>query len=210
MTKKKPSQSERRPWRGPSAAREVRRDEQGRAEEQDPRDVAQRGRLPLADQAGHGGVRDRAAPRTPRRTGRTGVRQQATTVTTATASARWPARRSFGDVLDPGEPEHGRRQEEAAVDVRPQDSDRDDQPQPPRVRSAIDDEEQRQREQRHRDELRAERQRRRRDGERAERQPGRALGRRSPGDGTARRSWPQMSPTRAARNSTSPVQPATR
>ena len=103
--------------------------------------------------------------------GPNGVRQQATAVTTATASARWRRGEPLGDVGDPGEPEHGRRQEEAAVDVRPQDSDGDDQPQPPRVRSTIDDEEQRQREQRHRDELRPQRQRGRRDGERAERQP---------------------------------------
>ena len=124
------------PRRRPSPAGEVRRDEQRGPVEQDSRDVTQRGRLPLADQARHRGVRtelgridpDRWAERrqAARHSGhhRDGQREVAT-------------RRALCNVGDPGEPEHGRREEEAAVDIRPRDRDRDDEPQPPRVRPAV-------------------------------------------------------------------------
>ena len=200
---------QRRPRRGLSAAREVRRDEHGGPVEQDPRDVAQRGRLPFADQARHRRVRpelrrvdpdgwaERRQATGDRGHHRDGQREVA-------------ARRALCHVCDPGKPEHGRRQEEAAVDVRPKDGDRDDEPQAAGGAQRG----------------------RRRGGASARTAPWRSAGdagpspaprpRMRPAPATPRVRTPvpwrrhsskivaAISPTRAARKSTSPVHPATR
>ena len=73
------------------------------------------------------------------------------------------------DVLEPGEPEDDRAEEEAAVDVGPDEDDERDRPQPTGVRAAVGDEQQDDREQRHPDELRPQPERDGRDEERRQR-----------------------------------------
>jgi hypothetical protein len=80
------------------------------------------------------------------------------------------------DVLEPGQTEDDRAEEEAAVDVRPQDHEQRDRPQPAGVGSAIGDEEQDDGEDRHAEELGAQPERHGRDQEGDQRQPGGASG----------------------------------
>ena len=69
------------------------------------------------------------------------------------------------EILEPGQPEDDRPEEEAAVDVRPDDDQHRDRPEAPRVRVPVDHEQQDDRKDRHPDQLRAQPERDRRDHE---------------------------------------------
>ena len=78
------------------------------------------------------------------------------------------SRPAFGDVLEPGKAEHDRREEEAAVEVRPDEHQERDRPETGRMAAPLRDEDQQDREAGHAQQLRAKRESRGRDGERAE------------------------------------------
>ena len=78
------------------------------------------------------------------------------------------ARPAFGNVLEPGEAEHDRRQEEAAVEVRPDEHQEGDRPETGRMAAPLRDEDEQDREAGHAQQLRAKRKGRGRDRECAE------------------------------------------
>ena len=102
MTKKTPShKASAMAW--PSAAGKVRRDEQRRPVEQDPRDVAKRGWLPFADLTSHRWVRTELGRVDP--DGRAERRQAACDCSHHRDGQRqMAARRALRDVRDPGKP----------------------------------------------------------------------------------------------------------
>ncbi len=102
--------------------------------------------------------------------GPNGVRQAAITLTRAIRAGSCRRSAPIGGVLQPGETEDDGSQEEAAVQVGPQDHEDRDGPQAGRVTMAIRNEHERDREQRHPEELRAQGECRRRHHECAERE----------------------------------------
>ena len=146
----------------------------------------------------------------PHTAGPKGVTQAAATLTSAMSSVRCAPAPALGDVLEPGEAEHDGREEEAAVEVRPDEHQEGDRPQTGRMAAPLRDEDEQDREAGHAQQLRAKREGRGRDGERAERQRARRSAATGRVGAPINRMLPKTTPTSPARNSARPVQPPIR
>ncbi len=167
MTKKTPSQASVGHGRPAAAPGDEDDDGHRRPEEQQPGHVVERGRLPLGDAS----VTE-AVGRQPERVDpdRRAERRHARGRDGDDGHEQRPVRvrHVVVDVLEPGETQHDRPEEEAAVDVGPDEDDERDRPEPARMGAPIGDEDQHDREQGHPDELRPKRERHRGDDERDE------------------------------------------